>query len=65
ATHAVSLAAEFIGATSLLESLWRTAGGEALVVRLDFLTPLPSAGADRRALAGRLRDEIGAALEAL
>jgi 1-acyl-sn-glycerol-3-phosphate acyltransferase len=30
ATHAVSLAAEFVGATTLLQSLWQTACGEPL-----------------------------------
>ena len=63
ATHAVSLAAEFVGNTSLLQSLWQTAGGEGLVVRLVFLPPVPSAGVERRELAERLRREIGAALE--
>jgi 1-acyl-sn-glycerol-3-phosphate acyltransferase len=64
ATHAVSLAAEFVGATSLIESLWKTAGGEGMVVRLAFLPPVASAGADRRVLAERLRDDIAAALRA-
>ena len=65
ATHAVSLAAEFVGATTLLQSLWQTACGEALVVRLVFLPPVPTAGVDRRVLAERLRGDIGAALETL
>ena len=65
ATHAVSLAAEFVGATTLLQSLWQTACGEAMVVRLVFLPPVASEGADRRALAERLRGDIGAALETL
>ncbi len=64
ATHAVSLAAEFVGATTLLRSLWQTACGEAMLVRLVFLPPVASAGADRRALAERLRGDIAAALEA-
>jgi len=63
ATHAVSLAAEFVGATSLLQSLWRTARGEGLVVRMVFLPPVPARGAERRALAERLRSDIAAALE--
>ena len=65
ATHAVSLAAEFVGATTLLQSLWQTACGEALVVRLVFLSPVASAGVDRRALAEQLRRHIGTALETL
>ena len=62
AHHAVSLAVEFVGATTLLQSLWGTAKGEAVVARLVFLTPRDSAGCDRRALAGQLRADIGAAL---
>ena len=65
ATHAVSLAAEFVGATTLLRSLWQTACGEALVVRLVFLPPVATAGVDRRQLAEQLRGDIGAALETL
>jgi 1-acyl-sn-glycerol-3-phosphate acyltransferase len=64
ASHAVSLASEFVGATTLLESLWRTAGADRLVVRLAFLAPVPTEGADRRALAERLRDDIAEALDA-
>ena len=63
ATHAVSLAAEFVGNTTLLQSLWRTACGERMVVQLTFLAPRPSAGVDRRALAELLRRDIAAALE--
>jgi len=64
ATHPVSPAAEFVGATTLLQSLWRTACGEGLVVRLAFLPPVSAAGAERRALAERLRGDIAAALDA-
>lgn len=61
-THAVSEAVEFVGNTTLLQSLWRSAGGEGVVARLVFLPPHGSAGADRRQLAARLRADIGAAL---
>jgi len=61
-THAVSEAVEFIGATSLLTSLWRTSCGEGVRVRLTFLPPRPSAGVDRRALAALLRADIAGAL---
>jgi 1-acyl-sn-glycerol-3-phosphate acyltransferase len=64
ATHAVSEAVEFIGETTLVQSLWRAACGEALAVRLVFLSPRPSAGSDRRKLAEQLRADIGAALDA-
>lgn len=62
AHHAVSVAVEFIGNTTLLQSLWRTAKGEAVVARLVFLPLRESTGCDRRALAEQLRADIGAAL---
>lgn len=64
-THAVSVALEFIGNTGLRESLWRSACAEQVVVRLDFLSSRPSAGADRRAFADLLRRDIAAALAAM
>ncbi|MEP6740572.1 MAG: lysophospholipid acyltransferase family protein [Caldimonas sp.] len=62
ATHAVSEALEFVGATTMAQSLWRTACGERVVARIVFLPPRPSAGIERRALADALRSDIGAAL---
>jgi 1-acyl-sn-glycerol-3-phosphate acyltransferase len=62
ASHAVSEAVEFVGATSLLRSLWRSACGEGVTARLVFLPPCASAGADRRELAAQLRRAIAAAL---
>ena len=59
---AVSAAVEFVGDTTLSESLWRVAGGDGVVARIRLLPPLPSAGADRRVLAESLRGRIGAAL---
>ena len=61
-SHAVSEAVEFIGATSLLTSLWRTSCGEGVRVRLTFLAPRASAGLDRRALATALRADMAGAL---
>ena len=61
-SHAVSEAMEFVGATTLLQSLWQSACGDGVVARLVFLPPRDSAGADRRELAARLRADIGAAL---
>jgi 1-acyl-sn-glycerol-3-phosphate acyltransferase len=61
-THAVSEAMEFVGATTLAESLWNSACGDGVVARVVFLTPRASAGAERRELASRLRADIGAAL---
>lgn len=65
AEHAVSEAVEFIGDTTLLESLWRTANGLGVVVTLRFLAPRAAGvggAGDRRALAGALRADIAAAL---
>jgi 1-acyl-sn-glycerol-3-phosphate acyltransferase len=58
----VSEAVEFVGATSLLRSLWNTSCGEGVRVRLSFLPARPSAGVDRRVLAGQLRADIAGAL---
>ncbi|MBI3157308.1 MAG: 1-acyl-sn-glycerol-3-phosphate acyltransferase [Burkholderiales bacterium] len=62
AQHAVSPAPEFIGDTTLLQSLWRLACADALVVHLEVLPAESSAHADRRALAARLQSLIGEAL---
>ena len=61
-THAVSEAMEFVGDTTLMQSLWQSACGDGVVARLVFLPPCASAGADRRKLAAALRADIGAAL---
>jgi 1-acyl-sn-glycerol-3-phosphate acyltransferase len=63
-THAVSKAVEFVGATTLAQSLWRVAGGDGLSVRVALLQPRPTAHADRRALAETLRNDIAAQLAA-
>ncbi len=62
ATHAVSVALEFVGETTLLQSLWRCACGEGVVARLVLLAPRDPAGFERRQLAARLRADIAAAL---
>ena len=62
ASHAVSEAVEFVGNTTMLQSLWRTAKGERIVARLVFLPPRPAAGAERRELARALRADIASAL---
>lgn len=58
----VSRAVEFVGDTSLAQSLWRVACGEAVVVHVELLAPRAAAMAERRALAQSLRDDIGARL---
>ena len=63
AADAVSEAVEFVGATSLLQSLWRTACGDGVRVRAArSCRRAPSAGVDRRALAAQLRADIAGAL---
>lgn len=63
AHHAVSPAAEFVGDTTLAQSLWRLACGEGVVVRLTILPAEGSAHADRRALSERVRGQIAEALQ--
>ena len=59
----ISAAVEFVGATTLLESLWRVASGEGLIAHVTLLPPRASAAADRRLLAESLRGDIAAHLE--
>jgi 1-acyl-sn-glycerol-3-phosphate acyltransferase len=61
----VSKAAEFLGETTLLQSIWRIAGARGLVVSVAVLPPQGTAHADRRALAEALRQEIAQAMAAL
>ncbi len=63
-THTVSRAVEFVGATTLAQSLWMVASGDELVVRVALLPPRETARADRRALAEQLRSDIAAQLAA-
>ena len=57
-----SAAAQFVGETTLKQSLWRLARGEGLVVHLTVLPPQGSEHADRRALSEYLRGLIAAEL---
>lgn len=57
---AISPAVEFVGATTLVASMWRIACAEGLVAHVSLLRARPSAGADRRALASGLRSDIAA-----
>lgn len=63
ARQAISAAVEFVGATTLAESLWRVACAQGLNVSVRLLEPLPSVDAERRVLADELRARIGAALD--
>ena len=58
AQHRFSPAVEFVGATTLLQSLWRVANADRLVVHVDLLLAQGSAHADRRALAEALRAQV-------
>ena len=61
-TSAFSAAVEYVGDTTLGQSVWAIACAQGLCVHVDVL-PAQSVGhADRRRLAARLREEIGAAL---
>lgn len=62
AGHAVSPAAEFLGETTLAQSLWRLAGGRGMVVHVSVLSALATAHADRRALAEHVRQSIAVTL---
>jgi 1-acyl-sn-glycerol-3-phosphate acyltransferase len=60
--HAFSPASEFLGQTTLLQSLWRLACAKGLQVTVQLLDAEVTAHADRRALAAHLRERIGDAL---
>lgn len=62
ARHAVSPAAQWLGRTTLLGSLWKLARADGLVVHLRVLPPEGSQHADRRALAAHVRSRIAEAL---
>ena len=57
-----SAAAQFLGETTLLQSVWRVLSAQALSVHVDLLPPQGARHADRRALAARLREQIHARL---
>lgn len=57
-----SPAVEFVGDTTLLQSLWRVAAARGLVAHVQLLPPMASAHADRRALAAHLQTCMAEAL---
>jgi 1-acyl-sn-glycerol-3-phosphate acyltransferase len=59
-----STAAQFIGDTTLPQSLWRLACGDRLRLRLLVLTAQGSRDADRRSLSNRVRGQIVDAIAA-
>jgi 1-acyl-sn-glycerol-3-phosphate acyltransferase len=60
-----SEAAQYIGHTTLAQSLWRLACSRGLVVHLQVLAPQGTEHADRRALSDHLRTLIGERLHAV
>jgi 1-acyl-sn-glycerol-3-phosphate acyltransferase len=56
--HAFSPAAEFVGRTTLVQSMWRMACAQGLQVEVQWLGAEGTAHADRRALAAHLRERI-------
>ena len=63
ATRPFSPAVEFLGETTLMQSLWRVASARGLGVRVDILAPVGTRHADRRALAAHLRELIAERLQ--
>jgi 1-acyl-sn-glycerol-3-phosphate acyltransferase len=57
-----SLAAQYLGDTTLTQSLWRLARGQGLVVHVAVLAPQGSQHADRRALSEHLHSLMAARL---
>jgi 1-acyl-sn-glycerol-3-phosphate acyltransferase len=55
---AVSAAAEYVGDTTLPQSLWRIAAAKGLRVKVGWLLEVGGDAADRRALAALLRQRI-------
>ena len=62
--HPVSVAAQYTGTTTLVESLMKVCRARGLVVDVRFLAPEPAGELDRRALAELLRGRIAAELKA-
>lgn len=60
--HAISPAVEFLGETTIAQSLWRIAAGRGVVVTVTALPARNSAHADRRSLAEVLRGDLARVL---
>jgi len=57
-----SAAAEYVGDTTLPQTLWKLAMGDGLVVHVSVLAPQGARHADRRALSEYLREQIARTL---
>ena len=64
AAQRFSPAVEFLGETTMLQSVWRVLSAQGLSVQVDLLPPQGTRHADRRALAEHLRELISAQLHA-
>ena len=64
ARHKVTTAVEFVGRTTLWQTVWRVAGADGLGVRVSLLACEPAAGRERRELALALHGRVAAALKA-
>jgi 1-acyl-sn-glycerol-3-phosphate acyltransferase len=60
--HAVSVATQFVGDTTLMQSLMKVCRARGLQVDVHFLETEPVGESDRRVLARRLQERIGAEL---
>jgi 1-acyl-sn-glycerol-3-phosphate acyltransferase len=60
--HRFSPAAQFLGDTTLLQSVWRMLSAQGLCVHVELLQPQGARHADRRALSDYLRSQIHAQL---
>lgn len=56
-------AAQYVGDTTLVQSVWRVVCARGLAVQVQFLSAEGSRHADRRALAAHLREEVQQALD--
>jgi 1-acyl-sn-glycerol-3-phosphate acyltransferase len=57
-----SPAVVYVGQTTLAQSMWRIASARGLCAHVRVLSPIATAGADRRLLAARLREQVAAGL---
>jgi 1-acyl-sn-glycerol-3-phosphate acyltransferase len=58
-----STAVDYVGETTLLQSLWRVATARGLGVQVELLPPMGTQHADRRALAAHLQDVMATRLQ--
>jgi 1-acyl-sn-glycerol-3-phosphate acyltransferase len=63
AESAVTPVVEFVGDTTLEQSLWRILRAQGLAVEVSVLPPQSSVHADRRALAAHLHETLAAEMQ--